>query len=50
VGVAISLEAWTRWINRHVSLNDAILPAGLATLLVIFDVYALFQVIVPAFS
>lgn len=50
VGVAISLEEWHRWIDRHVSLKGAMVPASLAALLVGLDMYALFRVIVPALS
>jgi 4-amino-4-deoxy-L-arabinose transferase-like glycosyltransferase len=50
VGVAVGLDGWARLARRYYSVSIAVLPVGLALLFIGLDLWALFQVIVPALS
>ncbi len=50
IGVAIGINSWTRPLRPFLPLDRYLLPFGLALLLIVLDLWALFRVIVPAFN
>lgn len=50
IGVAVGLGSWLRPIGKRYPMVYRLLPAGLAVFLIALDLWAVYRVIIPAFS